>query len=560
MCFIWRRMSQVVLIAGAFYISPTAGMLWGQCLKDVQDRSLNDEQFIFDRALFHNGSTPENPILTLRGCKSLCGGPGLHIYPDWGSMHQFMGAAGTPVREGNGLWDTIHILANPIHWFIEMLRMIEHARRFRRLASDSFIPGLEDGYRQGQGRLKFLTRLKNYESQCVQLYTWKNVKEDDYERKIRIKGTYLQALKTASGISVAQTEYLHREILQPLLKTRKQNTWEIEHEIAEDIATSRSGRLLLAVIAITLYIWQVVSSFVQVIGGSWTTVPGGRIGLAMFWQWMVAAVLISNFVGSFPTEDYCKRIVKKVYGRAGVDFDEEIKRITSFPPNHGERRFSRRWRRRVMLVLVTLAILPVLSSIVGSLAVLWYLPPKGPNCRFFLLVSISFVYIVNAVLTSLLLLGQWTTRIKDLLIALTSTILIILSACGLFNTCACWSGVYHLGPEKATVYLNSEEVFAPLLRKVYPAIFVTCFVFQFISFEFMRWFGCEGMSILRWSKRTKKRKTESPESRGLLDPCALRGQEMELMIYRAGYGEPTLRNDSATGSVQITPPRRGRTY
>jgi hypothetical protein len=89
-------------------------------------------------------------------------------------------------------------------------------------------------------------------------------------------------------------------------------------------------------------------------------------------------------------------------------------------------------------------------------------------------------------------------RYKDLFISTTTTLLIILSACGMFNTCACWSGIYNRSREDAFVALSNEKLFAPLLRKQFPAIFVTCLGMQVLGFEIVRWVSWEGVQVLRW--------------------------------------------------------------
>jgi hypothetical protein len=234
----------------------------------------------------------------------------------------------------------------------------------------------------------------------------------------------------------------------------------------------------------------------------------------MFWHWMVAAILLSNTVSGIPTKRICRKMVYEAYSRSGLNISNalELVKLASQEENgieleefqstvvgslraanpdldhssliNGVKAPRRRWR----YILIPLAIIPVLSPVINNLALLWYLPPTGPNCRFFLLIAISAMYIFNAIFTPISRLSERANRTKDLFFATTSTLLIMLSACGLFNSCRCWSGIYNRSEEDAIIALNNNPLFDPLLKKQFPAIFVVCLTSQFISFGLMRIF------------------------------------------------------------------------
>ncbi|ORX92060.1 hypothetical protein BCR34DRAFT_266016 [Clohesyomyces aquaticus] len=556
-----------------------AGINWDECLKEAKRLQSPNPQNIRNGAWFHNDSTAENPILTYGGCKHICGKSAQLFYSDWGSiinswlLPALVLLTQKAALHGNGFWDAIFILGNPIKWFIVVLMRIESATQSRRSASKwrrdenetnkngVYLQALAVAHGIGPNQANQFDKCldgdlpralaqarRAYLDQAIQLVQDLPGKLPDtlaanmrcnFEQAIQqirdllvpelppaVRLDQHQDSKPPQDLARARRPDLDRafQLVQDLPRNLPQNLaadnkHDLEHairqirdlldhelpqdkkeiqkikdEIADTVSQIGGGRLLLALVGLGLYGWTVISSFVQKIGGTWTTVPGGRIGLAMFWQWMIAAVLISNLIGQFPDEEHCRRVFRKAYSRRGLPatFTDQALRLESNQKLFQVRHF----------ILIILALIPVVSSMVGSLAILWYLPPYGPNCRFILLVSISAVYISNAIMTSAFNLNKRTTRVIDSLIALLTTIIIILSGCGLFNTCWCWSGwsgLQHLTPEKAAVHL-SMEAFKEKLKRKYPAIFGTCLASQFLSFGLMCLFGREGVLILRWSK------------------------------------------------------------
>lgn len=444
------------------------------------------------------------------------------------------------VQKGHGFWDTVSILANPIHWFINVLQTIENSRQCLFLASYQLKHEAED-YEE---IAPVTTRYKR-------LLVWIGIRRADEtatQREKRIMGTYLQALALATDIKVSHTVLLHR-ISRSALSMRDQ--WILRYEIAVAVGMENEGRLSLALIALILYIFQAISAFVVTVGGEWSTVPGGRIAMAMFWHWMVAVILVSNTVGILPTKDLCRKVVYEAYSRAGQNIKNALELLDlAIEEENGneldrlqedivqairdanrdldqssfiqQEEASRRCRG---YILVLLAIIPIISPIINSLALLWYLPPTGPNCRFVLLAVISVVYIFNAICTHFFrstMLGSRVTvegidkikaglanilnarmvnkitaglinRLKDSVVAMSSTLLILLSACGLFNSCRCWSGIYNRSEKDTIIVLNNDPLYYPLLKKQFPAIFTVCLGFQFISFLFIRAFIRRGV-------------------------------------------------------------------
>ncbi|KAF2738017.1 hypothetical protein EJ04DRAFT_574247, partial [Polyplosphaeria fusca] len=445
--------------------TPTAAILWKACLDRVHKEYPNVADHTQHPHLFQAGSTPADPLVTLTGCDTLCGGPGPHFYSDSGSilnawvLPALMLLTQKAIRDDNGWWDTVHILANPFDWFRGILKTIDEARSCLRFAENELGSDTPEQIRLQYQQLAWYQRF-------IAWTRWKHPAETALQREKRIMATYLHALKTAINMNVRDASVVHK-IMTSSLSTKRQ--FKIQHAIALEIAKTRSGRLLLALIALVLYIWQAISAFVTTVGGSWTTVPGGRIALAMFSHWLIAAILLSNVVGSFPTQRFCRKTVESIYAEYGlklkwtkddsaIETGIELDKLSGatlitttevLPPNSSTDDVTRssqpknnRRNNLRQIYLLTLSILPVLSPVVNSLALLWYLPPTGPNCRFFLLLGITLVYIANALAAPFNRRHELFNRWKDFGIASTTTLLIILSACGMFNTCACWSGIY----------------------------------------------------------------------------------------------------------------------
>jgi hypothetical protein len=66
--------------------APVAAITWEQCLRNIRLESENNGLYLTNRTWFLPGSISENPLLTLKGCEALCGGPSPHFYDDAGSI------------------------------------------------------------------------------------------------------------------------------------------------------------------------------------------------------------------------------------------------------------------------------------------------------------------------------------------------------------------------------------------------------------------------------------------------------------------------------------------
>jgi hypothetical protein len=350
-------------------------------------------------------------------------------------------------------------------------------------------------------------------------------------------------------------------------------------ELAHALANGRTWHVSNAVVSLIMFGWSAISAFATVIGGSWSSVPGGRIGLAVFYHFLVMAVLLSSTIGSFPTQNFCRETVQMISENYDCDFEVALwetyrehgrqasiftgiekspsararlsnqmsmglrrdgngvyRRRTIMKPSNGQLNSRRSFHDRPHWFLFILAALPVMTSCACSIATLWFLPPHGPNPRLFLVCSLAAVFTLSTVITSVArnlprlisdLAHIKILLIKDLLFGVPSLAMILLASCGLFNSCHAWSGIWLLG-DKAYISLNNDSTFEANVKERYPIIFCVSIGVQFASFASIVLLERKGLSLLRWSAKTRKhawelrtKKHHGNESRSSLGHNAL---------------------------------------
>jgi hypothetical protein len=316
---------------------------------------------------------------------------------------------------------------------------------------------------------------------------------------------------------------------------------------AQRLADNRTDERLRTLLATALYLYQLLSAFVTVIGGGGLSPPGGRIGTAMFMTWLIPTVLLSNAIGNFPSARTCFDILEDFFTDAtdNHDFWSLLKDVVPLLRNYKSfdlyyhdasssgAIYTCRPSRKVVFStgpqdrhrysLLFLAALPIISSAVVASVLLYYTPPVSINCRNFLIFGITLLYLVSFFGTSLIpRLFSWfgfsgsaswyAMLAKDALVSIPSVLLIFLSSCGLFNSCWCWSGVYSLGA-RGRVPLNAVPEFSALNKVTYPVLVGVCLVLQLSVFVAMMWSGWVGWGLMRWSEKEKRTEWERVRER-----------------------------------------------
>lgn len=303
---------------------------------------------------------------------------------------------------------------------------------------------------------------------------------------------------------------------------------------AQKLADSRSDERLRTILATVLYIYQIVSSFIATVGGGNSTPPGGRIGMAMFMTWIIPSVLISNAIGCFTSPRTCFDILNNFVTAVNPEKDlwtelqvtvpglQHHKDVESFFDSFSysgaiytyrpikKLCFGNSKSENSPYLLLVLAMTPILVSSIVASVIIWHVPPIGLNCRNLLVFSFVILIFLSALLTSILawigVSGKrhwYLTITKDLCLAVPTVILVFLATAGRFNNCYCWSAVYTLG-SKARIPLNSVPDFELFDKTIYPILVSVCLTLMMVAFAVMMKVCWRGWVVLRWSEKEKQ--------------------------------------------------------
>jgi hypothetical protein len=344
---------------------------------------------------------------------------------------------------------------------------------------------------------------------------------------------------------------------------RVQTKWNIGKETsirdhANTILRQRTNEVLRTVLAIAIYIFQVMSAFVPQVGGSGdpsNTPSGGKIGPAMLPSWLVSVVLLSNAVGDLGSpedlEEKVKAITKDLEGDVGESSDSRAN--TAEEGAESEDRNGRQSARKnsedvsqsesTLKIFcwhwgpaappegptiwsggmycyqpskefrnsgwkLPISLLPVLVAFFTAFGVL-EVGPTIYSCRSIYVCCAFLGWIISATLTyvlchksvqSHLASGKYLwyiILIKDLLVAGPILGLIVATSCGYWNTCYCWGG----GPRYRNtadirIELNSTNIFNLNDDRLYPAVVGTGLGLQVIVFLIMLDFGWVGFRTM----------------------------------------------------------------
>ncbi|KAL3452747.1 hypothetical protein BJX65DRAFT_302656 [Aspergillus insuetus] len=519
------------------FITLTSAFQKSECNAYVQT-ALTDGTIPTNSSIFHRSTdnTPfsqlENIILTLPGCKSTCGS-GTSFYDDvgprlstWlipillliGNMHM--------ARLGNEKYAALlHFLGDPIDTMWSLLTTAEVWSRAHSLAERTIpkAPGEQEAH---------------------------------YKARLIDVATLFAAIEELEGGSADRAPDHFHTTFSSILASRKPSMssdafYHLVKETANELSDSRSAGLRRAGIAVFAYFYHVIAGFVDVIGGESSSPPGGRIGTSMFISWLIPAVLVSNALGGYASRRTALRIMErfvKVVTGEGVE-DQRVfsadKRssILSWGIGGGsggggpgasrttttDFYASQQWSgsiycyrpRKILfrggkrdthaLILFILALLPLLMSTTTSVTLIWVTPTIGFDCRSLMMVAIAILWLLSCGITFL----TYTTRladgvyhyrltlIKDALIGVPVLAVIVLSSCGIFNSCFCWSAVFSRRGG-AYVVLDDRDERGFNARTWYPALVGACLGLQMAVFFGMMWMMRHGEVIFGRDEEQKQ--------------------------------------------------------
>ena len=500
---IWKSTALCAMLGASISvaISPNtsigSGFLRGECYARVIDLLANgtlaSNDDVFARSAIGKPlSDSQNLTVTLKGCNKLCG-PKQRWYQDIGPRLSvwllpvllLVSNVELSPLDKRRFGAILHLLGDPIHSIWSLIDKIDFWDRCYRL-------------------------VEHFEPHC--------------NHRRRVVATVFAGFEEICGPNIVT-----RWELETL-----RNRYKIDHHFqswrttALELADSRTNEILRTCLAILLFIYQLISGFIKEVGGDNSSPPGGRIATGVFLSWLIPVVLLSNVVGNFPSSYTCfdalSRLAKATDGRLEVpEHTSTCFRMTpsitshtqSLPWSGGiytyrsqkqhDRCSSRTWSEALLMVSLAASSLGI--SFLGGFIILWYLIPNGFNCRHTWMIGVFFAWIASATITVLansskFVTGKYHWRfvlIKDSFVAIPSFTMIFLSACGLFNSCKCWSGYLYLRKE-ARVALNTHAFFEHNGRTIYPLVFGVCLTGQLILFGviMVRW--RHGLRVLRWSK------------------------------------------------------------
>lgn len=489
-----------LLVAAAFQLKLVLGLNRTNCAIKVNQLARSNE-ISLNPAWFLSLADLNNPILTVEGCEAICDSK-MGFYPDsaprlitWllpvilliGNM-QF-----APIWKEKFLM-VLHLLGDPIH------------------STWSLLVKLEDWYR------------------CLSYIRGRYPQNPSLKQEYRIKSSVM-VLAVAEELSVPWE--IENRLLAVVPDERlDQILWETASALGE----SRKTELLRTILAISWYIFEVVAAFVPAVGQS-TGASAGRIAPAMLLSWLLPVVLLSNAIGGFSSLRNCEFFISRYLARIGKSRHDvsicEEQRSRFFNKNESVPYFSSlAWSGAIYsyrlgkrpsanprrdLLLALCSVVPVLLAFGLALAALETAPTYF-SCRSVLVTSIFASWLISAIITCIASFQSSVTGrylwnfilIKDSFIAVPALVLIIVTSCGLFNDCYCWSGALVYGRSKASVPLNPVSAFNRNDGVIYPAMVATGLFLQISVFLLILWAGRRCFGVMRWSNYGPSEELRAP--------------------------------------------------
>lgn len=301
---------------------------------------------------------------------------------------------------------------------------------------------------------------------------------------------------------------------------------------AVELADSRSDEILRTTLAIVLYFYHIIASFVEEVGGDQSSLPGGRIGTAMFISWLVPVVLLSNSIGGFTSRRSASSILIRFAENTGLPLDFQMRkscrlgRTDALETDYfqslgwsGAIYTFRTWKTRYMTgkakdwrtaLILCISIAPICIGMSGAFIIIWHTLPVGLACRHLWVLSVFTLYFLSATITWFSYSKKIVTGVyhwhfvlwKDALIGITSLLIIFLSSSGLFNSCYCFSGsFYHR--DRAHIPLNSDPFYERKNNTIFPAVVTICLFLELAVFATIAKVWWNGLQVMRWSEKAR---------------------------------------------------------
>jgi hypothetical protein len=370
---------------------------------------------------------------------------------------------------------------------------------------------------------------------------WKrpNKAQIEEEHRLRIIATVFAGFEEVSG-PVIRSKKFFKDVAEHLGRIGSDDESEADFDnwrlAAVSLAEDRTNDLGRTILAVILFIFQIVASFVAKIAGESTSPPGGRIASAVMLSWLLPVVLFSNILGGFPTQRSCLEIMLRLVSSLNRrDFQNGENGDTSYLPDswkvyfrslqsrgivYSFRPFKTRsaileggCARATRLLLPVAASLPVVFGFIGAFVILWNASTPGFSCRHLWLIGVFIAWIASACLTWLSSLipylqkgnrHWWFVLLKDFVIGIPSILMVFLSTVGYFNSCYCWS--VSLSLRKLAYFpLNTDPGYEEMNKKLYPIVVGVCVGVEIIFVCVVVFCWRRGLAVMRWGETRKQK-------------------------------------------------------
>jgi hypothetical protein len=315
-------------------------------------------------------------------------------------------------------------------------------------------------------------------------------------------------IKAVAAVVVAMEELNgsdhHVDVIQPYLQPHDRQDWfdDACKAAAAELADNQVDESVRTYLAILGYLFSVSWAFIDAADPR-SEKPGNRIAFAMLFSWLIPAVMLSAVSRRFCSSGSSERIMERfqqALNHPVFACDPErameaqhLDTYSSVRKNHHaahpwagaiytylpkKQVFAAGRSDRHPLLLLFFALVPVALSTACACTISYLTPTVGIGCRSIAQLTIGFLWILSALMTSLLWRLRFITQkirwhtvlAKDMLIAISGLLIVLLANVGVFNSCWCWSGIYTHGYGDAHIALTNDGGRGENTRSKYPAL------------------------------------------------------------------------------------------
>jgi len=540
-------------------------------------------------------TSPDNPLLTLDGCKALCG-PDWGYYPDsitrvveWVVPIVFLlSNINLSPAERRTMMGIVHALGDPIDTLWSLLDKLYAwyicSQEARRAVENPGMPQVNTrlpvpvhhqgsvGSGTGDGGGDTTDRNNDQGLSTVENSTIppghldipdinEHVRNTEApttpEERIRIIATVLGGIEELAGYVLEKPAEFYQNAIKSLGNVAVEDTspnapikrWK---EAALSLVDDHTNEFLRTGMAVTLYLFHLLSLFIDQISQNSENTPGGRIGAAMILSWLIPVALLSNLLGGFPSRRSNLKHFLPLIKEAALPAhhrlhllpgnDQRAMATTNKPLSREHQEHYSSWESYfnaqqstgaiygfrpfktraichakgadfvVRLCLPVVASLPVIVSFVVSFLFHLWAVPEGFSCRHVWIVIVFGLWCLSPTVTWLCFrflpnatVSWWVIFVKDAMIGSGTISIIIASVIGVFNSCFCWSLAMVVGESAAEMVVNTRGQYLSHKKRLYPVTAGSCVFAQLVFIGALVFLSWNGLGVMRWGEKAKRK-------------------------------------------------------